>query len=315
MNQNLMNNHNIPQEGYSPGQNHGYNYRANQLHIDVGNNGQGNFISPDPSAQPSYYPTNSGPRSDSYAHINDELCVPQQKKSCSVSPSNYFNHQYPSYHNMDSNRQDTMGRQDSMGRQDTMSNIRSEGLRQDTIRYDTFNEQPWRKSSLAPNMRLNSSHSPSSGGYMNYGQVKKSTNFNYNQYDQPVVRKTSFALFDDKKENRKDSLFPAKSYTNLTKPDKTRSQSLSAAEFLKREGNAKPLVKQNQSLWQHASKLRSAKNSIVGAAPTKHQLGLTYTPPPMLMPKRSGTGLYWSIRKNCEFYFLKGVFLWILRIF
>ncbi|CAD5230186.1 unnamed protein product [Bursaphelenchus xylophilus] len=290
MNQNLMNSHNIPQEGYSPGQNangaYG-NYPTTQLHIDVGNHGQGNYISPDPSSQSSYYSNASAPRSDCTYNTShqDELCVPQQKKSASVSPSNYFQ-QFPGYNNNDSRSFD-------------------------------YYEQPWRKSSLAPNMRLNSSHSPNSAYINGHSQYptqpnpKRSINFNFDTptpapQPQPAGfgRKTSFAVFEDKsKENRREGLYHAKSLSNLQKPEKTRSQSLSAAEFFKREAPAKPVVKQNQSLWQHASGLRSNKNSIAGVPPTKSQLGMgttPYTPPPMLMPKRSGTGLYWSIRKNSD---------------
>lgn len=82
-----------------------------------------------------------------------------------------------------------------------------------------------------------------------------------------------------------------------------RSQSLSAAEFLKRHGPPNSLTEkgpqQGAPLRRFSSQLRTHKPSNAGLMGKQSLANLMlYTPPPMLSPMRSGSGLYRSISRQ-----------------
>jgi hypothetical protein len=90
-----------------------------------------------------------------------------------------------------------------------------------------------------------------------------------------------------------------------------RSQSLSATEFLRRHGSGNNRTNSDVlvgggSLRKFSSQLRTHKLSTVGLK-NHPSLSTLYTPPPILSPLRSGSGLYRSISRQgwCAFLFNK----------
>ncbi|KAI6213963.1 hypothetical protein M3Y94_00213500 [Aphelenchoides besseyi] len=182
--------------------------------------------------------------------------------------------------------------------------------------YQNPTNQPhsWRKASLACNFRLNpitrkDSTSPKSciENSQTHQQLQQpSPNVNgmtrsfgkENENEPPITRKLSYHP-----QNSSSSYNDRNTFSNKISGggfnEKYRSQSLSAAEFLRRQGsidgsrNGKGIV---PSLRRYNSQLRTHRFSTAGLP--FNSTASPYTPPPMLSPLRLGTGLYRSISRQ-----------------
>lgn len=117
----------------------------------------------------------------------------------------------------------------------------------------------------------------------------QSTNGNYSSTCEAPSRAISYA-FKDLSKLQNDPF-------NLVH----RSQSLSAAEFLRRHAPANnestSAATVGGSLRRFSSQLRTHKLSTVGLE-SHPSLSTLYTPPPMLSPQRAGSGMYRSISRQ-----------------
>ncbi|KAI6227747.1 hypothetical protein M3Y99_01214300 [Aphelenchoides fujianensis] len=176
--------------------------------------------------------------------------------------------------------------------------------------HDPQQPHTWRKASLACNFRLNPSTRKDStspqmlptneagGGSSTFGRPSGGDStggqkMTANENEPPPLRKLSYHPQNSENIRRPGSLKPSGGFN-----EKYRSQSLSAAEFLRRHGGeGGGGAHGSHSLRRFNSQLRTHRFSTAGLN-LNSASGSVYTPPPMLSPMRVGTGLYRSISRQ-----------------